>query len=132
MAATVYNNYRAGCYLGEGEALNIVNEEITVASGAGKLRAGTVLGKITASGKFVLYDPALTNGAELAANAVILFDEVDATAADAKAVATVRGPRTINKNMLFYKAGMTAPQILAVNTGLRAKGIAVLPQRVGI
>ena len=132
MAATIFNNYRAGCYLGEGESLNIVNEEITVASGAGKLRAGTVLGKITASGKFVLHDPALANGAELTANAVILFDEVDATAADAKAVATVRGPRVINKNMLFYKSGMTAPQILAVNTSLRAKGLAVLPQRVGI
>lgn len=117
---------RSGCYLGESAALNIINEEIIVASGAGVLLPGTVLGKITASGKYVLHDNALANGAENAA--AILFHKVDATSADVKTVATVRGPATIFDPQLTYKAGISAPNKLAAQTALRAKGLAILPQ----
>jgi hypothetical protein len=131
MAAVTFNNKRSGCYLGETASLNIVNEEIVVASGAGKLDAGTVIAKITASGKYVVHDTALSNGAQAPANAVILFHPVDATSADVKTVATVRGPATINGNMLTYKAGMTDADKIAVRNALRAKGMAVLPQHNG-
>ena len=131
MAIATFNNKRSGCYLGETAALNIVNEEITVASGAGILDPGTVLGKITASSKYVTLDTALANGAELPAGAIILFHGVDATAADVKTVGTVRGPATINGNMLTYKSGMTSPNKIIVRNALRAKGLAVLPQHVG-
>ncbi|MGF7152621.1 head decoration protein [Novosphingobium gossypii] len=131
MAVLNYENRRDGCYLGESAALNIINEEIVVASGAGVLYPGTVLAKITASSKYVVHDTALANGAEIPANAVILFSRVDATAADRKAVATVNGPATINGNDLTYKAGMTDAAKKAVNAALRLKGMKVLPQHAG-
>jgi Bacteriophage lambda head decoration protein D len=131
MPAVTYNNKRSGCYLGEGAALNIVNEEIVVASGAGVLDAGTIIAKITASGKYGVHDPAGAGGLELAANVAILFHPVDATAADVKTVATVRGPRTINGEMLTYKAAMTAPNKIIARNNLRSKGLAVLGQHAG-
>jgi hypothetical protein len=131
MAVATFNNKRSGCYLGASFDLNVINEEIIVASGAGVLDPGTILGKITASGKYVTHDTALANGAELPANAIILFHAVDATAADVKTVGTMRGPATINGNLLTYKAGMTSPNKIIVRNALRAKGLAVLPQHAG-
>ena len=126
MPTTTLEQRRAGCYLGESFSPNVNNEEIIVASGAGVLYPGTVLGKITASGKYVLHDNALSNGAEGAT--AILFNQVDATSADAKAVATVNGPATINGNDLTFKTGISAPNRAAAIAALRAKGMKVLPQ----
>lgn len=131
MPTLVFNNKRSGCYLGQSSSLNIINEEIIIASGAGVLDAGTVIAKITASGKYVTHDDALANGAQLPANAAILFHPVDATLADVKTAATVRGAATINGEMLTYKAGMTNPAKIGVRNALRAKGLAVLPQHAG-
>ncbi|MCC4258018.1 head decoration protein [Sphingobium lactosutens] len=131
MAAVAFNNKRSFCYLGESAALNIINEEIVIASGAGVLDPGTVIAKITAGEKYVPHDTALSNGAELPENAAILGHAVDATDADVKTVATVRGPATINGNMLTYKAGMSNAAKIAVRNALRAKGMAVLPQHAG-
>lgn len=131
MPPVSFENRRDGCYLGESAALNIINEEIIVASGAGVILPGTIIAKITASGKYVVHDTTLSNGAQLPANAVILFNRVDATSADVKAVATVNGPATINGNMLTYAAGMSAPNMMAVRNALRLKGLKVLPQHAG-
>lgn len=117
---------RSGCYLVGSAAPNIINEEIKVASGAGVLLPGTVLGKITASGTYVAHDVALANGGGVAV--AILFHKVDATAADVTTVATVRGPATINGNDLTLKAGITDANKLAALNALRAKGMNVLPQ----
>jgi len=46
MAAVNYNNKRSGCYLGESNPLNQINEEIQIPSGQGKLDPGTVLGRV--------------------------------------------------------------------------------------
>lgn len=126
MPAVNLEQRRSGCYLGESFSPNVVNEEIIVASGAGVLYAGTVLGKITASGKYVLHDNSLANGAEVAA--AILFHTVDATSADVRTVATVNGPATINGNDLTFKPGISAPNRTAALNALRAKGMKVLPQ----
>jgi hypothetical protein len=131
MTVATFNNKRSGCYLGESAPVNIINAEIVVASGAGILDPGTVIAPITASGKYVVHDTALANGAQLPAGAAILFHRVDATAADVKTVATVRGPATINGNMLTYKAGMTGADKIAARNALRAKGLSVLPQHNG-
>ena len=93
------------------------------------LYPGTVLGKITASGKYVLHDNALANGAEVAA--AILGHKVDATAADVLSVATVSGPATINGNMLIFKNGISAGNLKAAQAALRAKGLKILPQHAG-
>lgn len=73
--------------LSEGNG-HISREEITIVSGAGVLEAGQVLGKITASGKYTVYSDAAADGTETAAG--VLYAQVDATSADAPAVAVVR------------------------------------------
>jgi hypothetical protein len=56
-------------------------EQVTILTGAGVvLAAGTVLGKITATGKYAVYDDDNVDGTEVAA--AILLYAVDATAAD--------------------------------------------------
>lgn len=131
MVAVAFENRRDGCYLGESAALNIINEEIIIASGQGVLYPGTVIAKITASGKYAIHDTAASDGSQLPANAVILFNRVDATSADVKAAATVNGPATINGNMLTYKAGMAGSAKTAVRNAMRLKGLKVLPQHAG-
>lgn len=63
-------------------------EEITVAAAAAALPVGQVLGKITASGKYVAYSNAALDGSEVAA--AILYDAAADSASDQKAVAIVR------------------------------------------
>lgn len=59
-----------------------VTEAVTILSGAGALAAGTVLGKVTASGKLVPVDSAGTDDGRRTPYAV-LSAAVDATSADA-------------------------------------------------
>lgn len=63
-------------------------DTITIVSGAGVVSPGTVLGKITASGKYKPYDDSYTDGAETAD--AINFYEIDATSADVKTTAITR------------------------------------------
>lgn len=63
-------------------------EEVTIDASAGAMAAGTVLSKLTATGKYVAYDNVGTDGSEVAA--AILYAAVHDSAADQKAVAFVR------------------------------------------
>lgn len=63
-------------------------EAIVIASGAGKVLAGTVLGRVTASKKYVPWTAGASDGSQTAA--AILYAPVDATSADARGVGTVR------------------------------------------
>ncbi len=83
---------------------DISRDTITVVSGAGSLIAGTVLGKITASGKYKPYDNDATDGSEVAA-AILVYD-VDATSADKLAVGIVREAEVF-KSRLVWGAGVT-------------------------
>lgn len=80
---------RAGEFLiAEGNG-SISREKVVVASGSGVLVPGTVMGKVTATGKYKAYDNAdATTG--LGTAAAVLYNEVDATAADVEAVVIVR------------------------------------------
>lgn len=96
-------------------------ESVTLASGAGKLAPGTVLGKITTGGKYTGLAPAATNGSQNAAG--ILWAGVDATAADAPGVVILRGPAIVNRHDLVWPEGATEVQITAATTALAALGI---------
>lgn len=96
-------------------------ETVTLASGAGKLAPGTVLGKITTGGKYTALAPAATNGSQNAAG--ILWGPADATAADAAAVVVLRGPAIVNRNDLIWPDGATEAQITTATTALAALGI---------
>lgn len=78
----------AGSFIKSEANGDLSRETVTIASGNGKLFAGTVLGKITASGKYKPYDNDATDGSQTAA-AILVYD-VDATSADVAAVVIVR------------------------------------------
>ena len=96
-------------------------ETVTIASGAGKLEPGTVLGKITTGGKFTKLTPAATNGSQNAAG--ILWAGVDASAADAPGVVILRGPALVNRHEIIWPEGASEAQITAGTTALGALGV---------
>lgn len=96
-------------------------EAVTIASGVGKLEPGTVLGKITTGGKYTTLAPAATNGSQNAAG--ILWDKVDASAADAPGVIMLRGPAIVNRHEIIWPEGATEAQITAATTALATIGI---------
>ncbi len=77
-------------------------EQIVIASGAGKLKPGTVLGRITASKKYVQWASGASDGSQVAA--AILYHPVDATAADVKATITARDTE-VQANVLIWPDG---------------------------
>ena len=96
-------------------------ETVTLASGAGKLAPGTVLGKITTGGKYTALAPGATNGSQNAAG--ILWGAVDATDAEASGVVLVRGSAIANRHELVWPEGATEAQITTAITALAALGI---------
>ncbi len=91
-----------------------------VASGAGKLLSGTVLGQVTATKKFTPYDPAATDGSEAAA--AILYEGCDATSADVKRTLTVRDTE-VQADVLIWAEGVTDAQKTAALAALSENGI---------
>jgi hypothetical protein len=118
---TLTEGKHAGGFLVWEVLRDYTRETVTIASGAGKLAAGTVLGKITTGGKFTALAPAATNGSQNPAG--IIWAGVDATAADALGVVILRGPAIVNRNELVWPAGATEAQITAATTALAALGI---------
>lgn len=80
--------YAGEFLISEADDGELSRDSVVIASGAGVLKAGAVLGKVTETGKYVAFDSAATNGAEKAAG--VLYDSVDATNADVNAVAITR------------------------------------------
>jgi hypothetical protein len=80
----------------------ISREVVTIKSGAGKLKAGTVLGQITVGGKYVISGHATVAGSEgaEAAKAVLAYP-VDATDVDVQAV-VIRRLAEVKKPMLIF------------------------------
>ena len=96
-------------------------ETVTIASGAGKLEPGTVLGKITTGGKYTTLAPAATNGSQNAAG--ILWDKVDPSTSDAAGVVVLRGPAIVNRYEIVWPDGATEAQITAATSALATIGI---------
>mgnify|MGYP000521539954 CR=1 FL=1 len=118
---TLTEGKHAGGFLVWEVLRDYTRETVTIASGAGKLEPGTVLGKITTGGKYTGLTPAATNGSQNAAG--ILWAGVDASAADAPGVVVLRGPAIVNRSELIWPAGASDAQITAVITALAALGI---------
>ncbi|WP_287885088.1 head decoration protein [Paracoccus sp. (in: a-proteobacteria)] len=118
---TLTEGKHAGGFLVWEVLRDYTRETVTIASGAGKLEPGTVLGKITTGGKYTVLAPAATNGSQNAAG--ILWAGVDALAADAPGVVVLRGPAIVNRHEIVWPAGATEAQITAATTALAALGI---------
>lgn len=104
------------------EAANIYRsrEQVIIASGSGVLKAGAVLGKVTASGKYAPVNPAASNGTQTAA--AVLFEGCDATAEDVRRTITARDTE-VHADVLIWPAGTTDPQKTTAMGQLASSGI---------
>lgn len=101
-----------------GNAHLLVARKVTVLAGQ-VLPRGAVLGTITASGKAILSLAAAADGSQTPD--LILAEAVDATGADATAIAYERGD--FNAAAITLGTGHT---VASIREGLRAKGITLL------
>lgn len=96
---------------------------VTILSGSGVVKAGTVIGKITASGKYQPSPATDANGSGVAI--AVTIAEVDATSADVVAAIIARDAE-VNGDLLTYEATVdTSPEIVAKAVQLAAVGIIV-------
>ena len=99
-------------------------EAVTLKAGT-DYALGSVLGKITASGKYRLAPAAEVTGeegAEIAA--AVLIEAVDATAGDRTGLVVARGPAIISKAALVFDASVDdAAKTAAKHAELAAAGI---------
>jgi hypothetical protein len=85
---------------------NYCRETVTLKSGT-DYPIGSVLGKITASGKYRLSPAAQVVGDEGAETAVaVLIEPVDASAADKSGLVVARGPIIVSKAALAFDASV--------------------------
>jgi Bacteriophage lambda head decoration protein D len=118
MPASYSSNVYTPDQLIAGNADELVGEKITVLSGQVLLR-GAVLGKITASSKYILSLSAAADGSQTPD--LILAEDCDATAGDMQALAYSRGDFIAEKVTLG--AGHT---VASIKEGLRVKNIILI------
>jgi len=114
---------RTGEYILSEAAGNRSRDQAKVVSGAGVVEACTILGKITASGKYAPHDPAAVDGSQTAV--AVLYATVDATAADALCVIHSRDCEVKVGELIYNAATDTDPEKDAVHASLAANGIIV-------
>lgn len=86
------------------------------------LEAGTVLGTITASGKFTQFNQDAVDGSEAAS--AVLFDNVDASTADTEAVVIARDAE-VNGNDIIWPSDILEAEQTAAEAELKALDILV-------
>lgn len=111
----------AGAHIVDEPSKKISRKKIVILAGV-TLKAGSVLGQITASKKYVEVNPSASNGSQVAA--AVLFDNVIDNGADQEAIAHVRHC-AMNKLEVVWKAGMTAGEINTATGQLDALDIAL-------
>lgn len=90
-----------------------VEMPVTVASGEGVLTRGTVLGCISATGKYAAFDSGASDGSE---NPVaILTRDIDATSSDVKATAYVHGEFAKSSITGLVGDGSTIAELQAIS-----------------
>lgn len=100
---------------------NYTREIVTLLEGM-PYPVGSVLGKISASGKYKLATSGGTDGAQTAV-AVLLY-AVDATLADATGIVVARGPSIVSREGLAYDASVDDSAKITTKLGqLAAVGI---------
>lgn len=119
MAVTTETLGAGAFLLSEGNGF-ISREEVTIATAAGALKAGTVLGKITSGGKYVPYDNDATDGSQTAF--AILFADCDASGGDKKATVVARYAEVIADRLVWASSVLTGEKAPAL-VELAALGI---------
>lgn len=120
MPDVITDGPRTGEYI-VGEEQDYRSRDVAIITG-GKYAPGTVLGKITASGKLTQLAPAASDGSQTAV--AVLYQGCDASTKDQRRTVHSRNC-SVNGNLLIYPAGATANQKQAAVNQLTALGIIV-------
>jgi uncharacterized protein (UPF0548 family) len=109
------------------DSLGYCREVVTVNEATAKTYAvGTVLGKVTAGGKYKICVQTAVDGSQTA-DAIVLEDKAIAATTDTKLVVLVRGPAAISKGALVLDASHDQQaEKDAIYAALEAKNIRVL------
>ena len=100
-------------------------KQVIVNDAAGTLALGTVLGLVTATGKYKVAVETATDGSKVAAAIVVEAITIPATT-DTKVLVMYRGPAEVSKGALVLNATYdNDAKKLAVYDALEAKGIQV-------
>jgi len=102
---------------------HLSRDNIVIASGQGVVKAGTVLGKVTASGKYIISAPAAADGSQTP-SALNIY-QVDATSADQPDAAITREAEINGPTITYHSSINTGPLVVAANTALAATDIIV-------
>lgn len=117
--ATVFTEGRyASDWLKREADSHFSREEVIIASGTGIVQTGTVVGKITASGKYAPVTVAATDGSEDAAG--IVLETVNATSADAAAVIIARDAIVVHQGLKYGADVDTSGERAAITAALGA------------
>lgn len=116
MSALIEGKYDAEFILSEANG-TLSRENVVIAAAAGAMVPGTLVGKITASGKYVAYNNAAADGSEVAAG--VLYAAAPDLAVDQKAVIIARQAEVQRAAL----TGLDAPG----EADLKAVGIVVRP-----
>ena len=97
---------------------------VTVNDAAATLVPGTVLGKVTATGKYKVAVQTADDGSEVA-DAIVMQEIAVPATTDTKVLVLIKGPAIVSKAGLVLDATYnTAGELAAVYAALEAKGIA--------
>lgn len=126
MAKVLTEGRHAAEFIMEELGVSFSRDNIVIPAGTGKVGPGTVLGAITATGKFIPSPAAVVEGKEGAetAKAINIYG-VDATDTDVAVAAIVRGS-TVNSHIIQYDATVADDAAKAgKNAQLASVGIVV-------
>lgn len=112
----------AGFILSEASG-NRSRDNIKIAAGAGLVKPGAILGKVTASGKFVPHNPAAADGSQTAV--AINYAAADATDKDQVVVGITRDAEVKEGELIYHADTNTDAEKDAVHASLAAVGIIV-------
>ena len=105
MAILIEGKHAGEFLLSEGNG-TISRESVVIAAAAGAIAAGTLLGKITASGKYVAYSNVAADGSQTAVG--IAYDNIDDLATDQKATIIARDAEVTGASLVGLDAPGTA------------------------
>jgi hypothetical protein len=105
--------------------MGFTRQVVVINDTAANLKVGTVLGKVTATGKYKVAVETATDGSEVA-DAILLQDVTLPNATDTKVLVLVKGPAIVAKGALVLHSSYdTQAKKDAVYAALEAKNINV-------
>ena len=105
------------------EAPNLYSRERTTVAAGQNLELGAVVGTIKATGKTTRFDPAATDGSEVASG--VLLEACDASLIDRDDALVVLRHAIVDDSTLVWPAGMDAAGKAAAVTSLKSLGVLI-------